>query len=80
MCISCKIIPLKFNQQIYSFGQKSTAVFTKCRTDFEPVPTLEFMSGSDKGNQFIFDHFPEILSIYLRQSRVENHYRSNIFQ
>ena len=53
MCISCKITPLKFNQQIYSFGQKLTAVFTKCHTDFEPVPTLEFMCGSDKGDRFI---------------------------
>ena len=40
MCISSKITQLKFSQQIYSFREKSTAVFTKCCNDFEPVPTL----------------------------------------
>ena len=27
MCISCKTTPLKFDQQFFSFGQKSIAVF-----------------------------------------------------
>ena len=53
MCLNCKITPLKFNQQIYSFGQNSTDVFTKYCTDFEQAPALECMCGSDKGNQFI---------------------------
>ena len=64
MCISCKITQLKFNQQMYSFGQKSTDVFTKCRTDFEPVPTLEFTTVQIKAINSFYDHFPEILNPY----------------
>ena len=65
MCISCKTPPLKFNQQIYSFGQKSTAVFTKCRNDFEPVPTLGSTAAQIKAINSFYDHFSEILKTYL---------------
>ena len=56
MCINCKTKPLKFNQQIYSFGQKLIAVFTKCYTDFEPVPTLKFIAAQIKAISSFYDH------------------------
>ena len=66
LCASAvKITPLKFNQQIYSFGQKSIAVFTKCRTDFEPAPSLEFTVAQIKEINSCYDHFPKILNTYL---------------
>ena len=67
------------NQQIYSFGQKSISVFTKCGTYFEPVPTLKFTAAQIKTINSFYDHFPETLYTYLWQSRVENHHSSNIF-
>ena len=72
--VGSRIYP--FNQQIHFFGQKSTAVFTKCHTDlsilssffgfdFEPVPTLEFCAVQIKDINSFYDHFPEILNTYL---------------
>ena len=55
-------------------------MFTKCRTDFEPVPTLEFTATQKKAINLFYDHFPEILITYLWQSRVENHHSGNILQ
>ena len=56
MCISCKTTPLKFNQQIYFFGQKSMTVFTKwlqtaaCIDIFARVQVRSVSS-----NEFLYD-------------------------
>ena len=63
VCISCKTTP--FNPKTFSFGQKSIALFTKCRTDFEPIQTLEFTAAQIKAINSLYDYFPEILNTYL---------------
>ena len=54
MCISCKTTP--FNQQSCSL-----AVFTKCRTDVETVPTLELTAAQIKGVNSFDKLFLEIV-------------------
>ena len=61
VCWGIKAVTVK--QHLYSFGLKSIAVFTKSRTEFKPVPTLEFTAAQIhvKAISSFYKLFPDIL-------------------
>ena len=59
MCISCKTPPS--SQHICSFGLKLLAVFTKCHTNFELVPSVEFTVALIKAVNSFYKLFLEVL-------------------